>query len=104
MRRALSLLLACVLLSLCTAGVAATGQALYRRHCIQCHAPGVDHPGTLQLSVTRDQAYAVLEQRSDLSADYVRQVVRQGLKTMPAFKPTTLTDQELDALADYLKK
>jgi mono/diheme cytochrome c family protein len=45
-----------------------------------------------------------LEQRTDLNVDYIKYIVRHGLKTMPGFKPTTLTEPELDALADYLKQ
>jgi mono/diheme cytochrome c family protein len=80
------------------------GQTVFKKHCSHCHAPGLNHPGTLQLSVTRGEAYALLEQRGDLSIDYIKYIVRHGLKTMPAFKPTTLTNEELDALAGYLKK
>jgi mono/diheme cytochrome c family protein len=81
-----------------------SGKAVFERHCSHCHAPGIDHPGTLMLSVTRGEVNAVLEQRKDLTAEYVKLVVRQGLKTMPAFKPTTLTHEELKAVVDYLNR
>jgi mono/diheme cytochrome c family protein len=78
------------------------GKAVFEKHCSHCHAPGPSHPGTLMLSVTRGEAFSVLEQRRDLSADYVKMIVRHGQKTMPGFKPTTITHPELDALAGYL--
>ena len=56
------------------------------------------------LSVNRGEAYAVLEERKDLSVDYIKYIVRHGQKTMPPFKPTTLNNDELDALAGYLSK
>jgi mono/diheme cytochrome c family protein len=54
------------------------------------------------LSVTRGVALAILERRRDLSRDYIEYTVRHGRKTMPAFKPTTISDDELDALTGYL--
>ncbi len=65
---------------------------------------GVEHPGTFQLNATRGADYAVLEAREDLTADYVKYIVRNGLNGMPPFKPTVITDSELDELAGYLGK
>lgn len=104
MKQIVSVFLSLLLFGLPAAAICAPGQAVFKRHCSPCHAPGIEHPGTLQMSVTRGESKAVLERRRDLSADYMRQVVRQGLKTMPAFKPTTLTNEELEELTDYLKK
>jgi (+)-pinoresinol hydroxylase len=98
------LVLSAIVLHAADGGANHVGHAVFKRHCSHCHAPGIDHPGTMLLSVTRGEAFSVLEQRNDLTAEYVRRVVREGLKTMPAFKPTTLTNEELEALADYLKK
>jgi mono/diheme cytochrome c family protein len=56
------------------------------------------------LSVKRGKVYAVLEERNDLSVDYIKYIVRQGQKTMPPFKPTTLSNEELNALASYLSE
>ncbi len=106
MKHCLSLLPVVLISSLPASGLAMEdlGKAVYERHCSHCHAPGPDHPGTLQLSVTRGEAFSVLEQRSDLTPDYIKAIVRHGLRTMPGFKPTTLTHQQLDALAGYLGK
>jgi mono/diheme cytochrome c family protein len=106
MKSYFSLALALLLLGLSSAAftMEKEGQAVFTKHCSHCHAPGLDRPGTLQLSVTRGEAYALLEQRTDLNVDYIKYIVRHGLKTMPGFKPTTLTEPELDALADYLKQ
>lgn len=81
-----------------------SGADVFAKQCSWCHAPGVDHPGTMQLGATRGQAFAVLQEREDLNADYVKYIVRHGLNAMPPFKPTTITDVELDKLANYLAK
>jgi len=78
------------------------GKAVFDRNCSHCHAPGPYRPGTLQLGLTRGPDRAVLEERTDLTADYVRHVVRHGLKAMPPFVPSTITEAELRALTDYL--
>lgn len=83
---------------------ALAGKEVFNRNCIHCHAPGVEHPGTLQLGLTRGQDRAVLEERKDLTADYVRHIVRHGLKAMPAFVPSQITDDQLNALTDYLSR
>jgi mono/diheme cytochrome c family protein len=105
MKPYLTLFLALFVSGLTTASFAMDiGQEVFKKHCSHCHAPGLNHPGTMQLSVTRGDAYAVLEQRSDLTIDYTKYIVRHGLKTMPPFKPTTLSNEELDAVASYLSK
>ncbi len=81
---------------------ARSGQDVFAAHCSHCHAPGDDHPGTMQLGATRGADFAVLEERDNLTADYVKLIVRNGLNGMPPFKPTTITGEELDALAAYL--
>jgi mono/diheme cytochrome c family protein len=83
---------------------ALTGAEIFAQHCSHCHGPGDDHPGTRQLGDTRGADRALLEKRTDLHADYVETIVRHGLNAMPPFKPTVITDSELDTLAKYLAK
>lgn len=83
---------------------AMTGKQIFDAQCSYCHAAGEEHPGTFQLGTTRGADYAVLEAREDLTSDYVKYIVRNGLNGMPTFKPTVITDAELDALARYLGK
>ena len=87
-----------------TSNSARSGADIFANHCSYCHAAGEEHPGTFQLAATRGADFAVLEQREDLSADYVKYIVRHGLNAMPPFKPTVITETELDALAAYLVK
>jgi len=98
-----------LLLSACAVGVSqvdagSTGQQVFEAKCSHCHAPGLANPGTHQLAVTRGEDRAVLEQRTDLAAEYVEFIVRHGLNAMPAFAPTDVTEAQLVELAAYLSK
>ena len=81
-----------------------TGAQIFAKHCSYCHGPGTDHPGTRQLRDTRGEEFALLEKRTDLYPDYIETIIRHGLNAMPPFKPTVITDAELDRLAKYLAK
>jgi mono/diheme cytochrome c family protein len=47
---------------------------------------------------------ALLTNRTDLTADYVKAVVRNGKMAMPRLSRVEVTDAELDAIAAYLAK
>jgi (+)-pinoresinol hydroxylase len=81
-----------------------TGEEVFNRHCVHCHGPGGEMTGTQQLARTRGKDKALLTERDDLPPEYIQMIVRQGLKAMPAFVPSDLTDAQLKALADYLSK
>jgi mono/diheme cytochrome c family protein len=78
------------------------GKQVFDRYCAECHAPGHGHPGTQRVGWNRGAANAVLEQRKDLSADYVRAIVRHGLFEMPPFRPSEISEQDLAQLSAYL--
>ncbi len=80
------------------------GKATFDHYCAECHAAGFGHPGTQQLGWTRGEGSALLEQRTDLTAAYVTQVVRNGLVEMPPIRPTEIDDAKLKTLAAYLSK
>ena len=86
------------------AGDAPPGKKIFDHHCAACHTAGVGTPGTQQLGWTRGKEFALLEERKDLQADYVRFVVRNGLLEMPPFRPTEIDDVQLGQLADYLAR
>ena len=99
------LLIVCVLSGLITGTAAAQdGQAIFEKHCSACHAPGMNYPGTHQLTKTRGEENGVLEERDNLVPVYVKTIARNGLNAMPAFKPTQITDQQLEVLAAYLSE
>ena len=90
------------------------GQQVFRTRCLICHGeipadvvPGglPPMPGTRALQARYQGAKpAVLEQRSDLTPEFVRAIVRNGINSMPFFRPTEVTNAELDALGAYLSR
>lgn len=77
------------------------GKLLYERYCAGCHDAGPGHPGTMLLEQL-GRPHPPLIGRSDLEPDFVRAVVRNGLVEMPPFRPTELTDGELDQVIAHI--
>jgi len=78
------------------------GQKLFRGSCFYCHSEKVW--GTLSLERRRPNGDALLEKRTDLTPDFVRTVVRNGLGSMPAYRRTELNDADVDAIIAYLTR
>jgi mono/diheme cytochrome c family protein len=80
-----------------------SGKAEFERACAICHGAGPDRPGTNSLQIKYDgRVPALLEQRTDLTADVVRFYIRNGVAMMPRFRKTELTDAQVEAIARYL--
>ena len=79
------------------------GEELFVEFCRACHAPGLDHPGTAKLALTKGADKSVIVNREDLPAEYIAHVVRNGLLGMPPLRPTDVTDAELERLVDYVR-
>jgi (+)-pinoresinol hydroxylase len=94
------------------AALVARGEQLYvLKACTACHgpdvgpAPGRQLPGTAGLRKRYGTAKpAVLAERTDLDAAYVKLVVRKGLNFMPFFRKTEVSDADLEAIAAYLAR
>jgi mono/diheme cytochrome c family protein len=91
------------------------GQEVFGQRCAACHSPIPapiygpaflpPMPGTQALAARyRGELPAALEERTDLQAVYIRTVVRNGYVSMPFFRPTELSEEDLDALAAYLTR
>jgi mono/diheme cytochrome c family protein len=81
------------------------GYVQFQMSCAVCHGSGEGKPGTRALAAKyKGTVPALLEERTDLEAPYIKQVVRQGLYVMPFFRKTELSDAELDAIAAYLTR
>lgn len=80
----------------------ASGRTLFERSCAPCHDGEPGRVGTAVLARRLGRDKSVLERRTDLTADYVKRVVRSGLNAMPAFRFTELSASEVDAIAEYL--
>ncbi|MBZ5501287.1 MAG: cytochrome c [Acidobacteriia bacterium] len=81
------------------------GRQVYQKWCLPCHGDGVGKPGTDALAEHyKGQKPAVLEQRSDLTPEMIRQFVRHGVLFMPSFRKTEITDADLAAISSYLTR
>jgi mono/diheme cytochrome c family protein len=78
------------------------GRALFLGKCGYCHLPM--GPGTVTLQRRLSAEQALLANRADLQAAYVKVVVRHGLNSMPAINRAEVSDPELDAIARWLEK
>jgi mono/diheme cytochrome c family protein len=89
---------------------AARGMTKFQHSCAPCHGrgPGDDGrallPGTDALRLKYQGSLpAVLEDRTDLSAEAISVFVRQGSMSMPPFRKTELMDAEIVDIAAYLR-
>jgi mono/diheme cytochrome c family protein len=81
------------------------GYVQFQMACSVCHGTGPGKPGTRALAAKYKGATpALLEDRTDLNATYIKQVVRQGLYVMPFFRKTELSDTDLNAIVAYLTR
>lgn len=85
------------------------GRLAFERNCAACHAKGPSEgrvpllPGTFALSLKyrNDKIPAALEDRTDLTPEFIETVVRYGIFSMPPLGKTDVSDQELEAIAAY---
>jgi (+)-pinoresinol hydroxylase len=81
------------------------GYVQYQKYCSACHGEGVGRPGTIALAAKYKGAEpALLEQRTDLTVEFVKSTVRNGVSVMPFFRKTEISDADLDAIAAYLTR
>ena len=76
------------------------GEATFLAKCRYCHVEM--GPGTLTLAKRLGPDNGLLARRTDLTADYVKAVVRGGLNTMPPINRVEVSDAELDTIANWL--
>ena len=74
------------------------GEALYIEHCMACHGPNGMGTGLLGRRMDAD----LLEERDNLTVQYVVLAARQGIGNMPAIPRGEVTDEEMQAIAEYL--
>ena len=84
---------------------AARGKQVYEQWCIICHDSGPGMAGTSAMQRRyQGKVPALLTERDDLAAEYISLLVRQGVKSMPFFRKTEISDEDLAALNLYLAK
>jgi cytochrome c5 len=77
-------------------------EALYVEKCSMCHRQmGM---GTVILARRMPPEKAMLEMRDDLSADFVKTAVRQGIGNMPRIGRGEVSDEQLGQIARFLAK
>jgi mono/diheme cytochrome c family protein len=83
------------------------GAALFTNRCGACHLAGGMGTNLLtkqMIAAKRPPSDGLLANRTDLTADYVQSVVRNGKMAMPRLTRVDVTDAELAAIAAYLGK
>lgn len=117
MMRACILLAVCGLLASATAfsqdraAQVAEGKKLYEYWCATCHGPGIGNPGSQYLpgeqalrAKYKGAVPGLLHERTDLTPEFVKLFVRQGITIMPFFRTTEISDKQLDEIAAYLTR
>jgi mono/diheme cytochrome c family protein len=78
------------------------GQTLFRSRCGVCHLAG--GTGTFMLGRRLGPSNALLAERTNLDPAYVRQVVRNGIVSMPRITRAEVSDAELQGIIAYLTR
>ena len=78
------------------------GKALFQARCGYCHLAG--GTGTFMLGRRLGKDKALLAQRTDLSAEYIKKITRVGINSMPPHTRIEVPDSELDSIAAYLTR
>ena len=83
------------------------GEAIYSNRCGSCHLPGgmgTNIVTVQQIKAGKPPENGLLTNRDDLTAEYVKQVVRNGKVAMPPISRVEVTDAELGAITTFLEK
>ena len=75
------------------------GEALYIEYCNVCHGQAGMGTGLLARA---GRPEPLLEKRGNLPAQFVIVAARQGIGNMPAIPRGEVSDEQLQAIADYL--
>jgi (+)-pinoresinol hydroxylase len=95
------------------AGSPDNGKLVYEKWCLPCHGsrvatgfPGTSnalYPGAAALAVKyKGTQPPLLTDRTNLTAELVKTVVRNGISAMPRSRKTEINDAELGDIAAYL--
>jgi mono/diheme cytochrome c family protein len=77
------------------------GEAQFQELCGMCHRANGMGTGLLMRRLPPEQAQ--LEARDNLTADFVKVVVRRGVVNMPPLSKAEVSDEALEAIAAYLE-
>ena len=83
----------------------ALGERIYVDKCEYCHGDGVQKGGTFVLEARYEGAVpGLLTERTNLTPEYISAVVRTWTNGMAPFRPTEISDSELEALVAFLTR
>ena len=81
------------------------GERIYLDKCEYCHGDGVQKGGTFVLQARYEGALpALLTERTDLAPEYISAVLRTWTNGMATFRPTEISDSEMEALVAFLTR
>ena len=81
------------------------GERIYVDKCEYCHGDGVQKGGTFILEARYEGALpALLIERTNLTPEYIEAVLRTWTNGMAPFRPTEISESELEALVAYLTR
>jgi len=82
------------------------GYVEFEKYCSACHTEGPEkRAGTEALRAKyKETKPALLSERRDLTAAFVKFTVRHGVSIMPPSRKTEVSDSDLDAIAAYLTR
>ncbi len=78
------------------------GNKLFHARCGYCHLAG--GTGTIMLGRRLGKDRALLESRTDLTPEYIKEITRVGLNSMPPHTRIEVPDSELDLIAAYITR
>lgn len=78
------------------------GNKLFHARCGYCHLAG--GTGTIMLERRLGKDRALLGERTDLTADYVKKIARVGINGMPPHTRIEVPDSELELIAAYIAR
>jgi len=85
--------------------ILAQGEEIFTVKCDYCHGDGMQKGGTFRLGLRyKGEVPALLQERTDLTPAYIKQIVRNWSMGMAAMRPSEISDSELDALIVYLTR
>ena len=77
-----------------------SGAGLFQEKCGMCHRPGGMGTGILGRRMSPEMS--LLENRKDLQAPYIENVVRKGFGIMFSISRAEVSDQQLEKISTYL--
>lgn len=81
------------------------GEDVYQYWCNTCHGAEMIKPGTAALAIKYQGTLpAPLAERTDMVPAFIELMVRQGIAMMPFFRPTEVSNADLNALTAYLTR